>query len=51
MVGAGQWGGKGCGKEIVREYGTDPYTALYFKWITCYKAQETQLVFFDDLDG
>ena len=26
--------GEGCGKEMVRKFGIDMYTLLYFKWIT-----------------
>ena len=26
--------GEACGKGMVREFGTDMYTLLYFKWIT-----------------
>ena len=30
----GYGGGKGWGEGIVREFGIDMYTLLYFKWIT-----------------
>ena len=27
-------GGEGCGEGMVREFGMDMYTLLYFKWTT-----------------